>query len=796
MMAKDCVSRSAALLQAISRRIPLQWWYVIFVCVFFGFLLSALLIAGRLWAGHAFAGWNGSLFPWVERPSVPKIIVLVVSVTLLAVGLCAVAAVLVLTSMDRYWPGLCSRLKNSAKRWFPAMAVISILFAWVPLILALGFTPFKVPNEFLVLETYTKTESGEAVASTKTLMERGILGGLHIPSSGYEIPTALTLSLRPSVTHQRAVKALATQNPEYFWYDQEENSIEIHRLANLEHYQKLASAVLPSELARLQERYRSDLRDLEKWTSRQPTIADKQLLKLNSEELERSLVLGRFFYHHSFIFGPVVARAQDPGSLHGSQYGRGLTDFFAVVVRAVPDNVRFNAYLLLLYASYPIYFILILLIARGVDLNAKQIFFVGAISLASFNISELETIRLGVGLAPWRHLFDVLVLGAIYLYARKPTIGNLILIFGLVLWSIYWSKEMGIFIGLSVVAGLLGLSIILRRASIVLASCLLGILLIVTMQFSDPKAQTIVDFIFSGANTPSLPKGLIEFAVAVVCTGFAIWLAAGRALRIKGTTDYAMGWWCTAGAALFYFAASLVYLIYYPRPHHLAPIIPTAVLGLLCGWRLMRERIGHADGIGPVAERFGDLAAVGCVVLMIALGLIRMLELRGEQDIFKNHVNFEWNFPAARLESTADPEPLLQAVDLIRRHNPKSNVDILSPMEVVLLPMAGKGKSGPFTLSFDSLLTDREVNTLVRHLRTQSNQMLFVDSRLVNGLYELPIGQETFLGRYHAASVYRLRAHSTLRLVFSRVRGCFELVEQGPLISAWRRKTEVCESAN
>jgi hypothetical protein len=782
--------RLKAVLRATSRRVLLRWWHAIFSCVLLGLVCGVLFIAGHLWVGHEFADWGRPFFPWLVRPAVPKIVTLAVSVTLFCAGLCAVAAALM--AADGYLPGLCGRLKSRTKRWFPILALTSLLFAWTPLILALGVTPFNVPNEFLVLDTYTKSRSGEPVASTKSLIEKGLLGGLRIPSSGNETSTALSLSIRPGIAHQFAAKQLATRYPEYFWYDQVENSIEIHRLVIGEHYQVLASAVLPSELSTLQQRYWLDQKDIAKWASQQLSIADKKFFKLNLEEFERSIALGRFFYHHSFIFGPVVARAQESESAHGSQYGKGLTDFFAMVVREVPDGLQFNAYLLLLYASYPIYFILVVLIARGVGLNARQVFFVGAISLASFSTSELETIRLGVGLAPWRHLFDVVMIGALYLYARKPTAGRLLSIFGLALWSIYWSREMGLFLGLSAAATLLGLSVLMRRASVGLAACLLGAMVIITQRFADPQAQTIMDFILAGANTPPLPKGFMEFAVAVVSIGFACWLVAGRAIRGNGASQTEVAWWCAAGGALFYFAASLVYLIYYPRLHHLAPVIPAAVLGLACGWRLMRERVGRANGVGPVVGRLGDMGVIACVVLLIGLGLLRMQEFRAEQDIFKNHVEFDWNFPSAKLVSTGNPEPLIQAVKLIGRHNPGANVDILSPMEVVLLPMARKGKSGPFTISFDSLLSDREVSALVRHLRIHSNEVLFVDSRLVNGLYELPIAKEAVLGRYHGSSVGRLRAHTMLRVVFSRVRECYELAEQGPLISAWKRKAGVC----
>jgi hypothetical protein len=181
------------------------------------------------------------------------------------------------------------------------------------------------------------------------------------------------------------------------------------------------------------------------------------------------------------------------------------------------------------------------------------------------------------------------------------------------------------------------------------------------------------------------------------------------------------------------------------------------------------------------------------LVLGVAvLALLRTVEVVGENRIFTNHVIHRWEFPAAGLKSTADPMLLKQSVAMIRARNPQAVVDILSPWEVALLPLSGKGKNGPFVVSFDSLLTEREVNLLANHLVQNGNDVVFMDSRLASGLYELPLLEDAYMNNHQLASVLRVRAHATLRKVFTKVQGCYQLEEQGPLISAYRRVTQDC----
>ncbi len=734
--------------------------------------------------------WTRPLFPWDPIQKVPKVVLLLLYAALLCAGMLVIALLVrIFNATESGTARVVDRLRGLADVFVHIKintAATILLIVCLPLVWALFVTPFNVPNEFLALQTQTRMANGDKQPSLDFLADRQ-LEGLKIPPPGMSSREPFFLSLTGSAAYEKG-RELVFSFPELYWFNEPTGTLEIHRIGNTNQYQTLLSIAPPSAVADLQRRFRDDMGDALALATRQYSAEEKDFLKRNRPELERALVLGRFFYHHNFIFSAAVARAQNAEVEHGSQYGKGLTQGFAAVIAAVPENFRLNAYLLFLYVSYPLYLLLLVAVGRACGLTPWQQFFAVAATIASFLLSEIETVRLGVGLAPWRHLFDVIVLYALWRYGRHPSLPNWMLVAATVFVSIYWSLEMGIFIGLSAAGALLALAI--QQRNVRLLGFFAGLVLVVLVSWfvSDPHAQALTWPVLAGINTPSVPFGFISGAAAFSCGLLAAWLWLAR--RLDGD-EKALGWWCMAGAVVFYSAASIIYLIFYPRPHHLVPVIPAMALGLAGGWALFIH--GSQGGMVRLRMRIVATAATAALVLGVAvLALLRTVEVVGENRIFTNHITHRWEFPAAQLMSTTDPKLLEQSVAMIRARNPQAVVDILSPWEVALLPLSGKGKNGPFVVSFDSLVTEREVNLLADHLVHHGNEMIFMDSRLATGHYELPLLEDAYMNNRLLASVLRVRAHATLRKVFTKIQGCYRLEEQGPLISAYRRVTESC----
>jgi len=370
--------------------------------------------------------WTRPLFPWDSMQKIPKVAFLLLYAAALCAGILVIAMLVRIFNATEGGAGrMVDRLRGFAVAFVHInikKAVIILLIGCLPLVWALFVTPFNVPNEFLALETQTRMASGDTRPSLGFLADRQ-MEGLNIPMPGMSLREPFYLALAGSGAYEKA-RELAFGFPELYWFNEPTGTLEIHRIGNANQYQTLLSIAPPSAVADLQRRFRDDMGDALALATRQYSAEEKDFLKRNRPELERALVLGRFFYHHNFIFSAAVARAQNPEVEHGSQYGKGLTQGFAAVLAVAPENLRFNAYLLFLYVSYPLYLLLLIAVVRACGLTPWQQYFAVAATIASYLLSEIETVRLGVGLAPWRHLFDVVVLYAVWRCGRRSSLQN------------------------------------------------------------------------------------------------------------------------------------------------------------------------------------------------------------------------------------------------------------------------------------------------------------------------------------------------------------------------------------
>ena len=112
-------------------------------------------------------------------------------------------------------------------------------------------------------------------------------------------------------------------------------------------------------------------------------------------------------------------------------------------------------------------------VARRFGIDASGQLLIAVVTVLSYLLSEMETVRLGVGLAPWRHWLDVVVLLALYRFGRAQALRNFLPLLISIVAAVYWSKEMGAFIGLSAVGALLALALFFRQSLAALVALVL-----------------------------------------------------------------------------------------------------------------------------------------------------------------------------------------------------------------------------------------------------------------------------------------------------------------------------------
>lgn len=666
---------------------------------------------------------------------------------------------------------------------YKILAILAFLIGIAPLCYALIYTPFRVPNEFLSLPEVTLLSDGARIDNIDYINTKKF-EGLQIPDPrvGYDASIPFVINLDITKDNDLAIiEEFINKETERFWYDPRSGRLEIHGPIKKSEYEFLYSFITrPKDKERLEEKYAKDTLAALKFTSNRYGKEELAFLRDNRPELERQLVLGRFFYHHVFLFLPALSGVLDGKVKSASQYGRGLTVFFSDILRLVPENIRFNVYLGLLYLSYPLYFALLLMVAAKLGFSRWWLIFIGGFTIFAYLTSEIETTRLGVGLAPWRHFIDGPALLVLFLYTRRPTLILGALLAGLLGLSIYWSREMGLFLSIGVVFALVAhaLTIKERLTWLLVGGCFVS--MIVGWRLGDPHAPGNLTVTLLGINTPGIPPGFIQALAGVLVIVGVAWLVLRPSIVDRMDLRYTD--WILLGAVLGYVASSSIYLIWYPRPHHLAPTLPIIGLAIAVIYRCYIHRRNNYD------EDIAKLGVVSILIIITLLGSFRSIEVRRESRIFKDHVVNQWKFPDGRMVSTGQPHLLSESISLIRRYESGSSVNIMSPWEVVLLPFSGKYKSGPYALSFDSLLSKVEVDRLAEFFVNSPSKILFVDSHIIRGEYELALSDSAYMSNRILASKLRIRANVSLRNVFYALRACYDLAEEGRLISVYERK--------
>jgi hypothetical protein len=657
----------------------------------------------------------------------------------------------------------------------------SIILGLVPLCLALGVRPFHVPNEFISLPGETVLQTGQVVDNI-TFINSRTLEGMWIPDPRKMEGDSKTLIVQLDAELARkspeAIESFANKLPSKFWYDKATGGMEIHGFLSSSAFHFLKLFITdPAEHLKLEQKFSEDAILTSQLENRKYTREELDFLHINSLELKRQLVLGRFFYHHTFLYMPILEGVLEGTVKTASQYGRGYTEIFSAALKLFPEYIRFNAYLVLLYGGYLAYLLIILTVAWRMRISLWGLIFVGATTILAYLATEIETTRLGVGLAPWRHLFDVWMFYLLfrYIHKRKLLVGMTLL--ALTGFSVYWSREMGLFAAMGVVMGLFVNALWVRTGT---HRLLLGTCLLVTAAcwfFGDTQAIRNFTIVLFGFSTPKLPNGFVQLWTGVIAFSMAFWWR----YRPAKANDPRYPDWIFMCASIVYVAASAMYLFFYPRPHHLAPMIPSIGLAFAVGYRYFSDR---AAGPATVLAKVG---VAGSLCLLVVLGITRIAEVWSEHQTFRKHVVHHWKFPNGYMISTGQPQLLEESIDLIRSYELRSSVNILSPWEIVLLPFAGKYKTGSISLSFDSLFAEGEIEYLAKSILNSPSDFLFMDTRIAQGRYEFNLGEFAYMQDRVEASEKLNDAKASLRRVFRLIQPCYNLEKRGPLISVYKR---------
>ncbi len=792
--------------------------------------LSGVIVAGGI-VVRRLNGWDADVLPWWPPPHMPTVIFmggygLLLSATL-AVGVAIIVVLRYRSRIDAWLPcvpawmfkggaiaiGLASlvsiKLSVGASQSVllsnvcvgavlvlrlalgpagirtgrAAWGAPALIVAASPLVFALGVTPFDVPNEFLTLPSKTILADGRVV-DTINYLNAHQLESMYVADPRRPSPDAdrTVLALRRATTFASdTIGAYAREHLARVWFDPLSDVVEIHGGVRIRDFLFFESLVRQADLPALRAGLLHYLSQATELNLRRFTSEERDFLTRNTLELERQLVLGRFYFHQAYVFGPALGQVLNHASGRFSQYGRGFTEALALVLSHVPERLRFNAYLAFVYASYALYAALVWLLTVQLGLTSGQRVFAFAVLLFTYLAPTISDTRLGVGLSPWRHPLDIVVLVLVWSFTARPnaTVGGILAVaIGV---ATYWSRETGLFLGAAVI-GCLAVHVILdwrSKAAMAWSISIIALALAVGWRFGNPNAQVRSLTMLVGVNTPDLASGLVP-ALTVVVLGLACgwWMLRPR----QDAPPRQHGDWGLLGTALAYVAASAIYYLWYPSLNHIAILSGVLALGLPVGYRLFQHQYGRGAVMAPTVT-------IVALVVIVLMGARRWQELCGELRTFATHTTHEWIMPEGRITSTADPTLLTQTFDQIRRYDGAPSINILSPWEV-LAPLAGKYEAGPFAVNYAALAYPSDVQTLINYLLTTANPVLFVDSGLARGEYQGIMRDRPSLPYLAGAERSRIGATVMLRRVFVALVPCYEKIDAGPLLDVYRRKSD------
>jgi hypothetical protein len=389
------------------------------------------------------------------------------------------------------------------------------------------------------------------------------------------------------------------------------------------------------------------------------------------------------------------------------------------------------------------------------------------------------------GIVPTIHFFDAAVLMLLSLYFRGSNPVPLLAALLLSGAGLYLNRQFGLVLFISVAAAaLLYLWENKRWKERLLLSPAVLFLPFALLAAPGPKSavnssSTLIYFLTGFLSYPP-DTHLVFFTVLYLVIGFYfLFLVRKQTHHLK----YAFVF------AFIYSLGMLTYFFWSGLTNHLAPVLPFGGVALLLMLRLGKELL-------PAAGRPAACLSVGLVLVALALSAAYDSSLkefyRGKRVYdanFRKHAVHRWDLERARIVTTMDPKPWRESISLIHKYSPAENsgIYLLSTYDKFLPFLAKRHSLMPFFEMQWYPFSARESAEAVRRIESGRPEYLFVGRDLAQA------DDDPWDIYYDDKSVQReRRSNKERRLevarVFAAVEKGYQKVEEGPLITVYRRR--------
>ena len=182
--------------------------------------------------------------------------------------------------------------------------------------------------------------------------------------------------------------------------------------------------------------------------------------------------------------------------------------------------------------------------------------------------------------------------------------------------------------------------------------------------------------------------------------------------------------------------------------------------------------------------------------LLVIIGLGVLLAGGWDQERTRNeflgvldsHQIYEWNLDRAKLTSTMDPRYFQNGVELIQKYSQGPKIHIISKYDNFLPFLAGRYSAMPYFEMSKFLISPRETALCVERLLTDRPEYLFVDTDIRRDYVVDMVHRFSPWAGLNSISRYRVAQMQLMQKVFATVQDQYELVEQGLILSVYKRR--------
>lgn len=504
----------------------------------------------------------------------------------------------------------------------------------------------------------------------------------------------------------------------------------------------------------------------------------QDFIKRNKTELLNQTKAGWFFYHHGYNFGPMNALSLGASAYQQTMVYGWLNTVSQSKVLGLLGMSSYQGYFKLYFAEYLIYYAIFTLGIWAIFKRLGTVLFAALLAVSALFALGFELVRLAPGFNPVRHIFDVPAFYLLYRYLAQHKKKYLISSCALAIFSIFWSKDFGLFLAVSVGGTVFFKGIKQRPFQLIplffgLITAVSGILLYF---YPMPGANPTAMYMLLGVGSPVI-SSLGIFVLLIIVS-----LLTAATITIKQSEAYTI---LSVGLAL-YFVQSLTYYLWYPASHHILGVAPVFILWVVAifhGWITQSKKAESMQSI---------VLMLLLVFIYIPASVSFYWGMHSHNKIFKDHSLYQWSFDKASFLSTMEPELFEESANLIKQYSTNNNgIYIISKYDHILPILASKYSAMPYNELPTNLVSPREVKFASDAILRNKPEFIFVDSDIGRNLHgEIPIESDpvTISLKLYGEARSREMVINGLNDVYTSVSAKYQRCDTGRLVSVYCRK--------